>query len=130
MAANQVHADIGDDNTSWVKLKCMTPASYPRAEEKTSADTFTPLTLEDIAVVEDGCIWEANESVIDGCALTLGKTAIVTPTLANARQQIEACLIRQGYERSVVVRTHQPPPTPCTSSYPLERCPMPVEPKP
>jgi hypothetical protein len=120
MAANQVQA-ASETNTGWFR-KC--------GDEPVVADA--PAGNDVIAVAESNCFRGiATKSVIEDCAVALGRTATVTPSLADARQQIESCLVRQGYERAEVVRFDSAPPrTPCTSLYPLERCPMPVEPKP
>jgi len=121
MAANQVQA-ASETNAGWFAQNC--------GAEPVVADA--PAGDDVIAATESNCVWGiATKSVIEDCAVALGRTAAATPSLADARQQIESCLARQGYQRVEVVRFDATPPrTPCTSLYPLERCPMPVEPKP
>ncbi|UHQ18785.1 hypothetical protein LVB87_11390 [Lysobacter sp. KIS68-7] len=102
MAANQVQGAT-EKNLGWLKAQC--------GAEVVVADA--PAGDDVIAATESNCIWGiATKAVIEDCAVALGRTATVTPSLADARQQIESCLERQGYERGEMVRLEPVEPKP------------------
>ena len=120
MAANQVQGATKKD-TRWYK--------------QGTCETLHAPVEHDVDVVvaaeaPDCIVALATESEIEECAVALSKGASATPSLADARGQIEACLVRKGYKRTTFVRLDPIAPPACTDAYPLERCPMPVEPKP
>ena len=121
MAANQVQAATKKDTWWWNQQGTCRSVHAPAADG-----------VDVVAATEDsGCIVSlATESEIEDCAVALSKDASATPSLADARGQIEACLVRKGYERTTFIRLDPIAPPACTDFYPLERCPMPVESKP
>ena len=121
MAANQVQAATEKD-TWWYKQGICRSADVPVADD---VDVISATQMD-----PDCVMTMATESEIEECAVALSKAATATPTLTDARGQIESCLVRKGYMRTTFVRLDPIAPPACTDFYPLERCPMPVEPKP